>query len=270
MTESQQQSELVMKKFGPISDSPPAGEQQGDPTEDSPAEAPEPTLSPRELTGQQLDELVERMRSNQTGWLAHFGYPYAERRFRNLRDNGKELQREFAKLTDDHEEVLEFQTKVSDLEASYNRSHFRLVAFPTTLVVGCAIVGIGIAIHGTGLLDWIQDKLEIKRLMRFVFLALAGAALYMSTSLIGDLSPESETKRQRLTVWIVIMRFLVALVVATILVMLTFKKSGAPLKLAQMWKSPEMLSFVCGYSANLIVLAANKFVEKISTMIKAL
>lgn len=103
-----------------------------------------------------------------------------------------------------------------------------------------------------------------------MFLALAGAALYMSTSLIGDLSPESGGKRQRFTVGIVAMRFLVALVVATILVMLTFKKTGAPLKLAQMWKSPEMLSFVCGYSANLIVLAANKFVEKISTMIKAL
>lgn len=165
MTDSQQQSELVMRKFGPIPDSPAAGEQPGEPAEDSSASAPAPTMSPRELIGEHLGELVERMRLNQTGWLAHFGYPYAERRFRNLRDKGNELQKEFARLADDHEEFLEFQTKVSNLEAEYNRSHFRLVAFPTTLVIGCGIVAIGMLIHGTGLLDWIQDKLEIKRLM---------------------------------------------------------------------------------------------------------
>lgn len=270
VTENQQQSELIMRKFGPVSDGESSGEEDAASTGEGSVSAQDDTPSQRELIGRQLSVVTDRMRSNHKGWLAHFGYSYAEGRFRDLRENAKELQKEFSRLPHDSDEVLEFQTKVDDLEAAYNRLRFRLVFLPTCFVVGFGILALGLLFDYSGFLGWIQDKLEVKRLMRYVVLALAGAAVYMSTSAISEMSSESDSKRQGFSVGIVVFRFGVALVMAIILVMLTFKKAGAPLKFGQMWKSPEMWSFICGYSANLIILMANKVVEKVSNMIKSL
>ena len=166
MTENQQPSELIIRKFGSVSDLGSTGEEAGASSEDDSSSVQDKTPSSRELVGRQLSGLVNRMRLNQTGWLAHFGYSYAERRFRDLRDKGKELQKEFSRLGDDGDEILVFQTKVDEIEAAYNRLRFRLVFLPTLVVIGAGIVALGMLFGHSGVLDWIKDKLEIKRLMR--------------------------------------------------------------------------------------------------------
>ena len=153
MTENQQPSELIMRKFGSVSDLGSTGEEAGASSGDDSSSVQDKTPSSRELVGRQLSGLVNRMRLKQTGWLAHFGYSYAERRFRDLRDKCKELQKESSGLTNDDEEILEFQTKVDDLEAAYNRLRFRLVSVPTSFVIGVGIVALGMLFHHSGVLD---------------------------------------------------------------------------------------------------------------------
>jgi len=275
MDERNSKSDLIMRKFQPVSDEGSVEQTSGDDaTADSAAaESGEgvatKAVDPREELSQSLGQLLGRMRSNQTGWLARFGYSYAERRFGDILDKCVKLQKELPEVVDDTEAMLDFRTRVYDLEATYNRLRFRLVLIPSFLVISAAIVGMGAVVIHSGLSDYIQDKLEIRRVMRYIFLAIAGAALYMLTSVMSRQS-SSERDGHTVSSGVILVRILIAIVVPTIIVMLTFEKGGGALKLGQLWKSPGVWAFLCGYSSKIVIMALNKVVEKVSKMIESL
>ncbi len=267
-------NDLVMKKFDPISSqggeatvssdsgTAPTTTASGLPTPDKTVQQEDPSLS--------LAALAERMRRDQVGWLANFGISFIDRRFRLLRDQCRSLQTQVAGLPDDRASRLNFQSSVDDLEASYNRLRFRLVEVPSFLFMVVAIAVIGFAVFHSGLIDYIQDKLEIRRLMRYVAMAIAGALLWSLTSLMSRRRSRRPGHEDDISIGSVLVRALIAIVVPTIIVILTFKKGGAPLSFGQMWKSPEVWSFLAGYSCQLIILALNKLVEKVTKMIESL
>jgi hypothetical protein len=268
--------DLIMKKFEPISQSRVAEQLSGEisgpdsvhaiPGSSTAQENPDP----KEQLGKSLGNLANRMRQNQTGWLAHFGFSYLDKRFGELRNACQELQAEFLALSDDAPALLQFRGKIGDLEASYNRLRFRLVQVPSFLAVAAASVIIGSAVLHSGIFDYVQDKLEIRRVMRFVLMAIAGALLWGLTSAMSRRESATPGDLQEATFFSVLVRILIAIIVSTIIVILTFKKDGVPLKLGQIWKSPEMWSFLAGYSCHIIILALNKVVEKVSKMIESL
>jgi len=268
--------DLIMKKFEPISRGGEVDQTSGKTA--SPDTVPavpggsiaQENPDPKEQLGQSLGNLAHRMRQNQTGWLAHFGFSYLDKRFGELRNACQELQIEFLALSDDALALVQFRGKIDSLEASYNRQRFRLVQVPSFIAVAAASVVIVSAVLHSGLFDHLQDKLEIRRVMRFVLMAVAGALLWGLTSAMSRRESATPGGLQEATFFSVLERILIAIIVSTIIVMLTFKKDGVPLKLGQIWKSPEMWSFLAGYSCRIIILALNKVVEKVSKMIESL
>ncbi|MFC1835533.1 hypothetical protein ACFL2Q_12475 [Thermodesulfobacteriota bacterium] len=235
-----------------------------------PPEQPKPVekkLTPKEELGGSLSLLADRMRANQTGWLAHFGYSYAEGRFAGALDECVTLQKELAKLPDDPEAILDFQARVDKVEAHYNRSRFRLVQVPSFVIILAATVAVVAIFAYSGLFDYIQDKLEIRRLIRYVLLAVTGAALYLLTSAMSRMSRGSAGEADSVSVGPIFVRIAIAIIVPTIIVVVTFKKDGQALKFQEIAKSPDLWSFLCGYSCNIVIQGLNKVVEKVSKMI---
>lgn len=168
------------------------------------------------------------------------------------------------------EEVLRFKSKIDDIEASYRRVRFRFVQVPSFIVIALMTIGIGLIVAHSGLVDYVQDKMEVKRVMRFVYMAVAGALLWGATSMMRRRQSTLPDGSHEVSFFSVSARFFIAIVFATLIVMLTFKKDGTPLKLGQIWKSPETWSFLAGYSCQIIILGLNKLVEKVSKMIESI
>jgi hypothetical protein len=227
------------------------------------------TVDPKEALNRSLIQLASRIRSNHTGWLALYGYSYAEKQFQRIRDDCTELRKQILTLSEDEGALLEFQGRMDDVEASYNRLRFRLVVIPSSIVIGLAAVVIGFLVMHTGLLDYIQDKLEIRRLMRYVLMAVAGAVLWSLTSIMSKQHVGTSPDSRHVPLGHILIRVLIAIVVPTILVILTFKKDGAPMKLVDIWKAPEAWSFLCGYSVQVVITALNKLVDKVTKMIES-
>lgn len=173
-------------------------------------------------------------------------------------------------LSDNPEEMLRFRSEIDDLEASYRRVRFRLVQVPFFIVIAATTIGIGLLVSHSGLIDHMQDKMEIRRVMRYVYMAVAGALLWGLTSLMTRRQSALSDGSHELSSFSVLARFFIAIVFATLIVMLTFKKDGTPLKLGQIWKSPETWSFLAGYSCQIIILGLNKLVEQVSKMIESI
>ncbi len=268
--------DLIMKKFEPIS-----GEGVAEQTS-SETQGPDSVRAlpgggtameepdPKELLRQSLSNLATHMRRNQTGWLANFGFSYLDRPFRELRAACQDLEIESLTLSDDAHELLLFRGRINDLEASYNRLRFRLLQVPSFIVLSVVSVAIATAVLHSGVIDYIQDKMGIRQVMRYVVMAIAGALLWGLTSLMTHREKHYTTAPHGVSFASVLIRVMIAIVVPTIIVMLTFKKDGTPLKLGQIWKSPEAWSFLAGYSCQIIVLGLNKLVEKVSKMIESL
>src|SRR5262249_49778918 len=100
---------------------------------------------------------------------------------------------------------------------------------------------------------------------RLISLGLMGAFLYFATSMLA--LAEGKTMRfARLLDFSI--RILLAVLVPILLVVLLFKPDGTRKELSVL--SPEVLSFVCGYSAKLVIELLAKLVEKGSKMIAAI
>lgn len=274
MTVDNPKHDLIMKKFEPITKGevaePASGDAAGpDSSPAVPGGTGQEKPDPRDQLRQSLSALSDRMRRNQTGWLANFGFLHLDERFRNLRDACQELQIALLALPDDTKSLLRFRSRIDDVEASYNRLRFRLVLVPSFIVIAAVLVAIGLAVFHSGLIDYVQDKMEIRRVMRFVLMAVVGAFLWGLTSLMSHRDSDSTKASKGVTFGSVFIRVLIAIVVPTILVMITFKKDGTPLKFGQIWKSPEAWSFLAGYSCQIIILGLNKLVEKVTKMIES-
>ena len=94
--------------------------------------------------------------------------------------------------------------------------------------------------------------------------------LWSLTSLMSRRQARHGEHPDEISIGSVTLRVLIAIVVPTIIVILTFKKGGAALSFGQIWKSPAVWSFLAGYSCQLIILALNKLVEKVTKMIESL
>lgn len=267
--------DLILKKFEPVSQA--GAVEQASAEAESPDSVPadsggeaQDRLDPKEVLSQSVGKLADRMRRTQTGWLAHFGFFHVDERFRELRNACKELQIELLTLSDDPQDLLNFQSKIDDLEATHNRLRFRLIEAPSAIVIAAVSVAIGLAVYHSGLIEYLQDKLELKRVMRYVLMAVAGALLWGLTSIMSRGESAKSADSGHVSFSSILVRVLIAIVVPTIIVMLTFKKDGTPLKLGQMWKSPEIWSFLAGYSCQIIILVLNKLVDKVTKMIESL
>ena len=267
--------DLLMRKFQPLSQEG-VVEQASDQAASSdslPNEPPstvEDKIDPKDLLSRSLSDLADRMRQNQTGWLAQFGFVYIDDRFGELRHACREFQIEFLGLSDDPDTLLQFSSKIDDLQASYSRLRFRLVQVPSFVVITAAMLDAGLIVSHWGVIEHVQNKMQIRRVMRYGYMAVAGALIWGITSMMTRRQSAHPDGRHEISLFSVSARFFVAIVFATIIVMLTSKKDGTPLKFGQIWKSPETSSFLAGYSCQIIILGLNKLVEKVSKMLESI
>ena len=242
-------------------------EQDAEPTETIPKRAKALT---KEDVSDILTGLLADMRGTQKGWLAAFGFSHIEARFDRILAECLQLQKELPGIEDQSKELIDFQARVYKLEAKFNRLRIRFALFPCLFIALAVLVGGGLLLVHSGLLDYLKDSLRIRNVMRHIMLGVAGALLYLLTSLMTSLIARSERQPGGSNVSLAAVRFLLAVLVPVVIVMVVFNTAGEAKSLGKLWKSPEVLSFLCGYSATLVVEALNKLVDKARVMIRSL
>ncbi|WP_291585549.1 hypothetical protein [Comamonas sp. UBA7528] len=192
--------------------------------------------------------------------------PYTQERFNALIDRCIELHRQLTEVkseddTSEHSQVL------FAIEAEYRRLRARLLLFPSVLITYFCFFCVFLVIRYVDIAAFVKSVLKVDAPERLITFGLAGAFLYLATSVLAALNREEGTKDAASKTADFTIRILLAMVVPVVLVALFFSPDGE-INAAKL--SPELLAFACGYSAKLVVDLFNKIVEKCSKMIEAL
>lgn len=191
--------------------------------------------------------------------------PITRRRFRELIDRCVDAQKKLKATEKDSDDYFELQKIVYEIESDYRSTRTKLLLFPafTGLYFGAACLVYIFA--AWDIPNFIQNTLGVEAPEKLVTLGVAGAFLYLATSLLSSM--ESHEGTQGIAALRFTIRLTLAIVVPIILVALFFNSNG---ELMEVTLSPELLSFACGYSAKLVVDIFNKIVEKGSKMVEAI
>jgi len=211
-----------------------------------------------------LDILIDDARHRQGGISAMFGGPLT--RFVNdVAIDAIDLEKEIFASPDDASVVLDMYKKVLDLEGRFRRQVLRLGLIPGTVLVYVIAFAFFFGLRHFDLAGFVQKTLGVQAPGKLISLGVAGAFVYLATSLLSRF--ESSGSGQFSAVLNFSLRLFLAIVVPIVLVVLFFNPDGSTKKLTV---NVELLSFVCGYSAKLVVDLLAKIVEKGSKMIAAI
>lgn len=187
---------------------------------------------------------------------------YTKRRLNTVVDRCIDLHREVDAISSD-QDTWEYAQRLFAIEATYKELRARLFLLPTVFLVYAGFLVVFYVLYFVDITGFLKEVLQIDAPERLITFGIAGAFLYLATSLLTTFSSsESGDAISKIADFAV--RVLLAIVVPVILVSLFFSSDG---KLANVTLSPEMLAFSCGYSAKLVVQILNKIVEKGSRMI---
>jgi hypothetical protein len=163
--------------------------------------------------------------------------------------------------------VIDLQGEVVDLDFRIRRFVAMRNLFPTVLLTYAGFGTLFFIITLVDIPGFIEKTLGVQTPGRLVTLGLAGAFLYLATSTLSRVKASNHPDSQLSGIIAFSIRLLLAVVVPIVLVVLFFDNQGAPRKLSL---TPELLSFICGYSSKLVIDIFNKLVEKASKMIDAI
>ena len=187
---------------------------------------------------------------------------YMKDRLNKVVDKCIDLHREVEALTET-QDTWEHSQRLFAIEAEYKRLRARLLLMPAVMLIYLGFFAGFYLLRFVDITGFIKDVLQVDAPERLITFGIAGAFLYLATTLLSTFSTsEGGDAVSRIADFTV--RVLLAIVVPIILVSLFFTSDG---KLADVTFSPELLAFSCGFSAKLVVDILNKIVEKGSKMI---
>ncbi|MCR8655832.1 DUF2304 family protein [Paenibacillus endoradicis] len=217
-----------------------------------------------------LDIIIQVLRDrskNAMGMFFSTFLPSINRRLNDFAIECLELEKEINTTVLSVNNIYEFKHKITILEIKFNSTYTRLNFFPAFLSVYVGSFLVVLLISFFDVPGWINNFFGVSTSSKLISFGIAGALLYMATKLLTHIESNQLNNKQLASVLDVSIRLMLAIVVPIVLVVIFFKPDGT---LGDFSVSPELLSFVCGYSAKIVIDIFNKLVEKVSKMIEAI
>lgn len=207
-----------------------------------------------------IDDIYLMLKNN-AGWLVLQGE--RKKKYESLIADLSTLEQGLNEPTVTNQDLYIIKRDIHILESNVVKFREYSVILPYIAVIyfGCAAIFLLITIFDVP--KFISDTIGVNAPEKLISFGIAGALLYLATNIISR--SKDNSKLNKITDFSV--RILLAILVPIVLVALLFSDNG---ELVEFKITPEIISFACGYSANLVVEIMNKFVEKISQMIKSI
>lgn len=173
------------------------------------------------------------------------------------------LKRKIAQIDENSDEFMELIKEFFDLEMRVQKRIAILQTFPNVMGAYIGIFAAYTLIFHLNIIGIVSSILGIVTPEKLITFGISGAFIYLATS---HLAEQYDDPKAKYLIDFPIRLFL-AVVVPIILVALFFKADGSA---ANMAVTPELLSFICGYSSKLVVDIFNKLIEKASKMIESI
>lgn len=211
------------------------------------------------------DEIKERIRKchivleQSTGWSL---WGNTRVKFNSLIDEVSALEMRLANNTQD-DELIKIKRDAIKLESRAISFRTYRMSLPYVFYTYVSFTMIFVFINYVDIPRFINSTLGVNAPEKLISFGIAGALLFLATSILSKSSGNGPMG----SVSNFAVRLLMAVIAPIIFVALFFTSEGA---IYEITITPELLSFVVGYSANLVIEALNKLVEKASSMIQAL
>lgn len=214
------------------------------------------------------DDLILKLRGEQMNIFVLLMLPAMGGRVDRYTDQCIDFQKKIQGAPDDHDSLLDLYKEYVVLERTTKRRAMMLSTIPSLFILYFGFAGIFWLVTSVDIPDFIENTLGVKAPGKLISLGVAGAFLYFATTglkLTTDTNNEESKQYYAVLNWSI--RIFLAVVVPIILVVLFFNEDGS---VKNFELTPEILSFICGYSAKIVVELFNKIVEKISKAISAI
>lgn len=218
----------------------------------------------KEELSKAIDIVINGVRTPPTVMNFLPGLPITRRRFADLLQHCVELQKDIYLISDSDPSIFDLHARFLALEAEYKRLRAKLMLLPSFTIIYFGFIALFALLNFIDVTGFIKSVLKVEAPERLLTLGVAGAFLYLATSMLSRIAGASDPMSKVIDFTI---RLTLAIVVPIVLVALFFTPDG---KLSEMRVSPELMAFACGYSAKLVVEIFNKIVEKVSKMIEAI
>lgn len=213
-------------------------------------------------------ELLEELRSEQRNPAVLLFSPATSGRMDSYIHGCIDFQMQVLEASEtDQSKLLELYRDLIILERTTRRRVLFLNIIPAVLLLYVVFVIAFVVLTSFDIETFLKNNFSVETPIKYISLGVSGAILYLITSYIGAREPTSQGGDKFSSLLDVTLRFVLAIFVPVILVILIFNPDGT---YKEIFISPEFLSFVCGYSAKLVIDLLSKLVEKAQNMVKAL
>jgi hypothetical protein len=224
------------------------------------------------ITKEQLIEestqLLEELRSEQRNSAVLLFSPATSGRMDSYIHGCIDFQMQVLKVDEtDQSKLLELYRDLIILERTTRRRVLFLNIIPAVLLLYVVFVLAFVVLTSFDIEAFLKNNFSVETPIKYISLGISGALLYLITSYISARESSNLGGDKFSSLLDVTLRFVLAIFVPVILVILIFNPDGTH---KEIFISPELLSFACGYSAKLVIDLLSKLVEKAQNMVKAL
>lgn len=215
----------------------------------------------------EIDELISLIRRRSNSWFALTLLPTTlAGKVSELSAKCIDLKSQILIAEDNSAELLEASKKFLDLEIWVKRRVAKNNLAPTVIAIYAGFAFAFFTLQSVDFVSIVTKTLGVTAPEKLITLGIAGALVYLATSLLSSIEREDGDTQIKHIVELTI-RLSLAIIVPIILVVLFFKPDGT---VGEVTITPELTSFACGYSSKLVLDIFNKLVEKASLMVKAI
>lgn len=163
-------------------------------------------------------------------------------------------------LNPNNESIYDIKEKILILELESKQFKKNTIMLPYIITIYFGTIATYFLISFFDIPSFIQKTLGVSAPEKLISFGISGALIFLATSILLKSNKNNGVIEFSI-------RILLAILVPIILVALLFSNNG---ELLEFKVTPELISFICGYSAKLVVELLNKLVEKVSTMIQSI
>ncbi|HAS6046127.1 TPA: hypothetical protein ACGUP9_004339 [Vibrio vulnificus] len=179
--------------------------------------------------------------------------------YKSLVEEVVKLKKELMELSDDDSWVSK-ESNVYELEAKINKFLGFKSLLPNILNIYLLSIFVVLAVMYFDVPSLITSTFGIEAPEKILSYSIGGALIYFTSTLLSEKDTGSFSR-------LIVVRVVLAVSVPIILVSLIFDEKGA---IKELTASPELISFLCGYSAKLVIDFLSKLVDKGQKMIEAI
>ncbi len=224
-------------------------------------------LASKQELYERLEALVSDVRDRSRWFISFAPLPSMTQGFDELAARCIDIQKAIVAASDEPANILELKKQVLDMEINFRRLSFKVTLLPATIGVYVGFAVLFLLVRVIDIPHFVRDVFRIEAPERLISLGVAGAFIYLATSVLTRLERQQVPGRQGATPANFAIRLVLAIIVPIVLVALFFKPDGT---IGEPTVTPELLSFGMGFSAKLAIDIFNKVVEKVSKTIEAL